>query len=103
MIVFAILGSLAAIGVLCWLLFTLAVFAFPALHRRQRGHLGPIQTGAGLARCNRHRRSLVPVSHSASASFLLAVLRPVWLKLLDRTWLSSRPRPSRATMRRMES
>ena len=30
MIVFAILGLLAAIGVLCWLLFTLAVFALPA-------------------------------------------------------------------------
>ena len=29
MIVFAVLGSLAAIGVLCWLLFMLAVFALP--------------------------------------------------------------------------
>jgi len=30
MIILAILVSLAAIGVLCWLLFTLAVFALPA-------------------------------------------------------------------------
>ena len=30
MIILAILASLAAIGVLCWLLFTLAVFALPA-------------------------------------------------------------------------
>ncbi|MFG1314630.1 hypothetical protein [Xanthobacter autotrophicus] len=29
MIVLSILGSLAVIGVLCWLLFTLAVFALP--------------------------------------------------------------------------
>jgi hypothetical protein len=30
MIILAILVSLAAIGLLCWLLFTLAVFALPA-------------------------------------------------------------------------
>ena len=30
MIILAILASLAAIGLLCWLLFTLAVFALPA-------------------------------------------------------------------------
>ena len=30
MIFLAILASLAAIGLLCWLLFTLAVFALPA-------------------------------------------------------------------------
>ena len=30
MIILAVLASLAAIGALCWLLFTLAVFALPA-------------------------------------------------------------------------
>ena len=30
MIILAIVASLAAIGLLCWLLFTLAVFALPA-------------------------------------------------------------------------
>ena len=30
MIILAILASLAAIGLLCWLLFTLAVFSLPA-------------------------------------------------------------------------
>ncbi len=47
MIVFAILGSLAAIGVLCWLLFTLAVFALPAFIGVSVG-IWAHETGAGL-------------------------------------------------------
>ncbi|NJO35601.1 MAG: hypothetical protein HC869_23535, partial [Rhodospirillales bacterium] len=47
MIVFAILGSLAAIGVLCWLLFTLAVFALPAFIGASAG-IWAHETGAGL-------------------------------------------------------
>ena len=80
MIVFAILGSLVAIGVLCWLLFTLAVFALPAFigvsagiwaHQTGAGLLGAIvigAVGAGIA--------------LGVGQLLLAVLRPVWLKLL---------------------
>ena len=47
MIVFAILGSRAAIGVLCWLLFTLAVFALPAFIGVSAG-IWAHETGAGL-------------------------------------------------------
>ena len=80
MIVFAILGSLAAIGVLCWLLFTLAVFAFPAFigvsagiwaHETGAGLLGAIvigAVGAGIA--------------LGVGQLLLTILRPAWLKLL---------------------
>lgn len=31
MLMLSIIGSLAAIGVLCWLLFTLSIYALPAL------------------------------------------------------------------------
>lgn len=80
MMVFAILGSLAAIGVLCWLLFTLAVFALPAFigvsagmwaHETGAGLLGAIVIGAvcaGIA--------------LGVGQLLLAILRPAWLKLL---------------------
>jgi hypothetical protein len=40
-------GSLAAIGVLCWLLFTLAVFALPAFIGVSAG-IWAHETGAGL-------------------------------------------------------
>lgn len=80
MIVFAILGSLAAIGVLCWLLFTLAVFALPAFigvsvgiwaHETGAGLLGAIvigAVGAGIA--------------LGVGQLLLVILRPAWLKIL---------------------
>ena len=80
MIVFAILGSLAAIGVLCWLLFTLAVFALPAFigvsagiwaHETGAGLLGAIVIGAVGA-----------VIALGVGQLLLAILRPAWLKLL---------------------
>lgn len=80
MIVFAILGSLAAIGVLCWLLFTIAVFALPTFvgvsagiwaHETGAGLLGAIvigAVGAGIA--------------LGVGQLLLVTLRPAWLKLL---------------------
>ena len=80
MIVFAILGSLAAIGVLCWLLFTLAVFALPAFigvsagiwaHETGAGLLGAIVIGAVGA-----------VIALGVGQLLLAILRPAWLKIL---------------------
>ncbi|MBP0463858.1 hypothetical protein J5Y09_08045 [Roseomonas sp. PWR1] len=80
MIVFAILGSLAAIGVLCWLLFTLAVFALPAFVGVSVG-IWAHQTGAGLL------GAIVIGAVGAGTALgvgqlLLAVLRPVWLKIL---------------------
>lgn len=80
MIVFAILGSLVAIGVICWLLFTLAVFALPAFigvsagiwaHETGAGLLGAIVIGAVGA-----------VIALGVGQLLLAILRPAWLKLL---------------------
>ena len=80
MIVFAILGSLVAIGVLCWLLFTLAVFALPAFigvsagiwaHETGAGLLGAIVIGAVGA-----------VVALGGGQLLLAILRPAWLKIL---------------------
>ena len=80
MIVFSILGSLAAIGMLCWLLFALAVFALPAFVGVSAG-IWAHQTGAGVL------GAIVIGAVAAGASFgvghlLLAVLRPMWLKLL---------------------
>lgn len=58
MIIFAMLGSLAAVGVPCWLLFTLAVFALPAVigvragiwaHETGTGLVGAIVIGAAAA------------------------------------------------------
>lgn len=47
MIFFSILGSLAAIGALRWLLFALAIYALPAFVGVNAG-LWTHQTGAGL-------------------------------------------------------
>lgn len=80
MIVFAILGSLAAIGVLCWLLFTLAVFALPAFIGVSAG-IWAHETGAGLV-------GAIVISAAAAGmalgvgQLLLAILRPAWLKIL---------------------
>ncbi len=49
MIILAILASLAAIGLLCWLLFTLAVFALPAFVGFAAGTWALIGTGAAAA------------------------------------------------------
>jgi len=80
MIIFAMLGSLAAIGVLCWLLFTLTVFALPAFIGVSAG-IWAHQTGAGLVGA-----IVIGVAAAGIAlgvgQLLLAILRPVWLKIL---------------------
>ena len=79
MIILAILASLAAIGLLCWLLFTLAVFALPAFvgatagawaHSTGAGILGAILVGAVAAALT-----------LAAGHLLIAFVRPMWLKL----------------------
>ena len=80
MIVFAILGSLAVIGALCWLLFTLAVFALPAFIGVSAG-IWAHETGAGLV-------GAIVIGAAAAGialgvgQLLLAILRPAWLKIL---------------------
>ena len=79
MIILSIFGCLA-VGIFCWLLFTLAVFALPLLlgltaaswaHGTGAGWIGAILVGfiAAGAIC-------------AIGQFLLIVARPLWLKLL---------------------
>ena len=80
MIILAILASLAAIGALCWLLFTLAVFALPAFigvtvgawaHGTGAGIVGAILVGLVAAAIT------LAIGH-----LLIAFVRPIWLKLL---------------------
>lgn len=80
MIVLAILASLVAIGLLCWLLFTLAVFALPTFvgvtagawaHGSGAGIAGAIVVGAIAA------AMALAIGH-----LLIAFVRPMWLKLV---------------------
>ncbi|YCI06588.1 hypothetical protein M1D34_26350 (plasmid) [Ensifer sp. D2-11] len=80
MIILAILASLSAIGVLCWLLFTLAVFALPAFvgvtardwaHGTVAGIPGAILVGAAAAAFT------LAIGH-----VLISFIRPMWLKLI---------------------
>ncbi|MCP1931052.1 hypothetical protein [Bradyrhizobium elkanii] len=80
MIILATLASLAAIGLLCWLLFTLAVFALPAFvgvaagawaHGTGAGILGAILVGAVAAAVT-----------LAAGHLLMTFVRPMWLKLI---------------------
>ena len=79
MIFIGILASIAAIGMLCWLLFTLAVFALPAFVGVTAG-VWAYQTGAGWI-------GGIVVGLIAAAltfgigQFLLAFVRPLWLRL----------------------
>jgi hypothetical protein len=80
MIVLGIFASIAAIGVFCWLLFTLAVFALPFFagvnagiwaYHSGAGWLGAILIGfvaAGLT--------------FGAGQFLLVAVRPIWARLL---------------------
>lgn len=80
MIFFGILLSCAAIGFLCWLLFTLAIYALPLFagvslgmwaYGTGAGWLGAVVLGvigAGLT--------------FGIGQFLLATVRPVWARLL---------------------
>ena len=80
MIILAILASLAAIGLLCWLLFTLAVFALPAFvgvtagawaHGTGAGIPGAVLVGAVAAALT-----------LAAGHLLITFVRPMWLKLI---------------------
>ncbi|MEO8884091.1 MAG: hypothetical protein ABI377_11875 [Devosia sp.] len=80
MIIIAILVSLAAIAALCWLLFTLAVFALPLFAAIAVGSWA-YGTGAGIA------GGVVVGAVAAAATFglfqlMLLVARPTWIKLL---------------------
>jgi hypothetical protein len=80
MIIVGILASLAAIGLLCWLLFTLAVFALPAFVGVTAGAWAH-GTGAGIP-------GAVLVGAVAAAltlttgHLLITFVRPMWLKLI---------------------
>ena len=79
MMFIGILFSIAAIGVLCWLLFTLAVFAFPVFAGATAGAWA-YQTGAGWP-------GSIIIGLVAAAltlgigQFLLTFVRPLWLRL----------------------
>jgi len=80
MIVLSILGSLAAIGVLCRLLFTLAVFALPFFLGLTAGTLA-YGSGAGWL------GAVIVGLVAAGATFgigqlMLVLVRPLWLKLI---------------------
>lgn len=80
MIILAIVASLGAIAVLCWLLFTLAVFALPFFAGVTLG-LWAHGTGAGIL------GGVIVGAFAAAATFglfqlLLLFVRPSWLKLL---------------------
>ncbi|MGG6892293.1 hypothetical protein [Rhizobium sp. BR 315] len=80
MIILAILASLAAIGLLCWLLFTLAVFALPAFVGVTAGAWA-YGTGAGI--CGAILVGAVAAAIMLAAGHLLITfLRPAWLKLI---------------------
>jgi len=80
MIALGILGSFAVIGLLCWLLFTLAVFALPFFvglnvaiwtHQAGTGIFAAFLIGAFAAGAT-----------FGIGQFLFAVLRSSWLRLL---------------------
>ncbi|RUV29958.1 MULTISPECIES: hypothetical protein [unclassified Mesorhizobium] len=80
MIILAILASLAAIIALCWLLFTLAVFALPLFAGVTAG-VWAYGSGAGIL------GGAIVGAFAAAATFavfqlLLVFARPAWLKLL---------------------
>ncbi|GAA0631377.1 hypothetical protein GCM10009424_00700 [Sphingomonas ursincola] len=80
MIFIGILLSIAAIGVFCWLLFTLAVFALPLFAGVTAG-LWAYDTGAGWL------GALVVGTLAAALTFgigqvLLGSVRPLWARIL---------------------
>jgi hypothetical protein len=79
MIILAILASVAAIGLLCWLLFTLAVFALPALVGFAAGAWAH-GTGAGIPGAILVGLIAAAVTF-AVGQLLITFARPMWLKL----------------------
>ena len=77
--IIAILGSITAFAALCWLLFTLAIYALPALGGVAAG-MWAYQTGAGVP-----GSILVGLLGAGLvfglAHFLILFARPMWLKL----------------------
>jgi hypothetical protein len=79
MIILGILGSLAAIGMLCWLLFTLAIYALPAFAGVTAG-MWAYDTGAGWP-------GGIAIGLVAAGlifgvgQLLLAFARPLWLRV----------------------
>ncbi len=79
MIFIGILTSIAAIGALCWLLFTLAVFALPVFAGATAGAWA-YQTGAGWT--GGIIAGLVAAALTLGMGhFMLAFVRPLWLRL----------------------
>jgi len=79
MIFIGILASIAAIGALCWLMFTLAVFALPFFAGVSAGTWA-YQTGAGWL------GAIIVGLVAATLTLglggaLLALVRPIWLRL----------------------
>jgi hypothetical protein len=70
MVFIGILSSIVAIGALCWLLFTLAVFALPFFAGVSAGWLGAILVGLAAAALT-----------LGLGQFLLAFIRPLWIRL----------------------
>jgi len=83
MIILAILASLAAIGMLCWLLFTLAVFALPAFVGVTAGAWAH-GTGAGIPGAILVG-SIAAAATLAVGHLLITLVRPMWLKLIVAT------------------
>lgn len=80
MIVLGILVSFAVIGLLCWLLFTLAVYALPFFIGVTVG-LWSHETGASIFPAFLIGAFAAGITFGVG-QFLLAVLRPMWLRLL---------------------
>lgn len=80
MIILAMLASLAAIGLLCWLLFTLSVFALPAFVAVTTG-VWAHGTGAGIPGALLVG-AMAAVITLAAGHLLISFVRPMWLKLI---------------------
>ena len=80
MIFIGILLSIAAIGVFCWLLFTLAVFALPFFVGVTAG-LWAYDTGAGWLGAL-VIGALAGVLTFGAGQFLLGFVRPLWARLV---------------------
>jgi hypothetical protein len=80
MIIFPILLSLAAIAFLCWLLFTLAVFALP-FFAGVSAAIWAYDTGAGWLGAGAIGLLTGGLTFGL-AQLLLATLRPTWARLL---------------------
>lgn len=80
MILLGTLMSIAAIGILCWLLFTLAVHALPFFIAL---HAGAWAYGAGVGWLGAILAGLAAAALTlAIGAALLVLLRPVWARLL---------------------